>query len=44
MVNLDLNEFSMLDDILAEMKITPEKIEISIPAYLAKVRYPSLHT
>ena len=36
-MNLDLNEFSMLDDILADLKITPDKIEIPIPSYLVKV-------
>ena len=28
---------TVLDDILADMKITPDKIELEIPAYLAKV-------
>ena len=37
MVNLDLNEFSTLDDILADMKLTPEKVEIPIPSYLIQV-------
>ena len=37
LVNLDLNEFSMLDDILSDMKMTPDKVEIPIPTYLSQV-------
>ncbi|XP_023330690.1 IQ and AAA domain-containing protein 1 isoform X2 [Eurytemora carolleeae] len=38
LVNLDLNEFSMLDDILSDMKMTPDKLEIPIPTYLSQER------
>ena len=38
LVNLDFVEFSYVDDVLAEMKITPDKIEIPIPAYFKRDR------
>ena len=36
-MNLDLNEFTCLDDVLADLKITPDKIDIVIPSYMTKV-------
>ena len=38
LVNLDFIEFSFVDDVLAEMKITPDKIDIPIPAYFKRDR------
>jgi hypothetical protein len=38
MVNLDLNEYSVIDNVLSELKVTPDKIELPIPAYYTKVR------
>jgi hypothetical protein len=37
MVNLDLNEYSVIDNVLSELKVTPDKIELPIPAYYTKV-------
>ena len=37
MVNLDLNEYSVIDDVLSDLKVTPDKIELPIPAYYTKV-------
>ena len=37
MVNLDLNEYSVIDNVLSDLKVTPDKIELPIPAYYAKV-------
>jgi hypothetical protein len=39
MVNLDLNEYTVIDNILTDLKLTPDKIELPIPAYYAKVNY-----
>jgi hypothetical protein len=38
MVNLDLNEYSVIDNVLSELKVTPDKIELPIPAYYTKVK------
>jgi hypothetical protein len=38
MVNLDLNEYSVVDNVLSELKVTPDKIELPIPAYYTKVK------
>ena len=42
MVNLDFIEYSFIDDVLADMKITPDKIEIPIPAYFKRDRTEEL--
>ena len=42
MVNLDFIEFSFIDDVLSDMKITPDKIEIPIPAYFKRERAEEL--
>ena len=42
LVNLDFIEYSFIDDVLADMKITPDKIEIPIPAYFKRDRAEEL--
>ena len=42
LVNLDFIEFSFVDDVLSDMKITPDKIEIPIPAYFKRERAEEL--
>ena len=42
LVNLDFIEFSYIDDVLSEMKVTPDKVEIPIPAYFKRDRSEEL--
>ena len=42
LVNLDFIEYSFIDDVLADMKVTPNKIEIPIPAYFKRDRTEEL--
>ena len=42
MVNLDFIEYSFIDDVLADMKITPNNVEIPIPAYFKRDRAEEL--
>ena len=39
---MDYIEFSFVDDVLGDMKITPDKIEIPIPAYFKRERSEEL--
>ena len=43
-MNLDHIEFSFLDDVLSEMRLTPDKIELPIPSYFVRDRKKEIHT
>lgn len=38
LVNIDLSEFSYLDDLLVEMKILPSEAEVNVPTYYRRER------
>ena len=38
MVNLDFLEFSFIEDVLSEVKLTPDQIEVPVPKYFKRDR------